>query len=127
MLSAKNVKQSITVTYMKCLLVLYSQNYFNLRKTYWSERMINLCYFIILYSYLVTGVGNTYIGVFLGFSIYISSTTNTEDGVLCFRDTNFTQSTIPNSVSIKCPYNERYVIYHNNRTHPPYPNNIPIT
>ncbi|XP_078330382.1 uncharacterized protein LOC111112904 [Crassostrea virginica] len=62
-----------------------------------------------------------YRGVFLGFSVYISNTTNKKDGVLCFRDTNFTTATIPNPVNITCPYHGRYVIYYNNRTHPPYP------
>ncbi|XP_078330402.1 uncharacterized protein LOC144624466 [Crassostrea virginica] len=60
-------------------------------------------------------------GYFLGFSVYISNTTNKDDGVLCFRDTNYTRATIPNSVNISCPYHGRYVIYYNNRTHPPYP------
>ena len=58
---------------------------------------------------------------FLGFSVYISNTTNKEDGVLCFRDTKYTRATIPNPVNISCPYHGRYVIYYNNRTHPPYP------
>nr|XP_022304174.1 delta-like protein A isoform X1 [Crassostrea virginica] len=64
---------------------------------------------------------NDYAGMFLGFSVYISNTTNKEDGVLCFRDTNYTKTTIPNPVNISCPYHGRYVIYYNNRTHPPYP------
>nr|XP_022303551.1 laminin subunit alpha-2-like isoform X2 [Crassostrea virginica] len=58
---------------------------------------------------------------FLGFSVYISNTTNKEDGVLCFRDTNYTRDTIPYPVNITCPYHGRYVIYYNNRTHTPYP------
>nr|XP_022307734.1 uncharacterized protein LOC111113736 [Crassostrea virginica] len=58
---------------------------------------------------------------FLGFSLYISNTTSKEDGVLCFRDTNYTESTIPNPVYITCAYHGRYVIYYNNRTHKPYP------
>ncbi|XP_078330361.1 uncharacterized protein LOC144624434 [Crassostrea virginica] len=57
----------------------------------------------------------------LGFSVYISNTTNKEDGVLCFRDTNYTRATIPNPVNITCLSHGRYVIYYNNRTHPPYP------
>nr|XP_022304879.1 multiple epidermal growth factor-like domains protein 10 isoform X2 [Crassostrea virginica] len=58
---------------------------------------------------------------FLGFSVYISNTTDIEDGVVCFRDTNYTRATIPNPVNITCPHHGRYVIYYNNRTHPPYP------
>ena len=53
--------------------------------------------------------------------MYISNTTNKEDGVLCFRDTVYTPATIPNPVNITCPYHGRYVIYYNNRTHEPYP------
>ncbi|XP_078328228.1 uncharacterized protein LOC111113208 isoform X2 [Crassostrea virginica] len=64
---------------------------------------------------------NALTSYFLGFSVYISNTTNKEDGVLCFRDTNYTRATIPNPVNITCPYHGRYVIYYNNRTHPPYP------
>ncbi|XP_078330397.1 uncharacterized protein LOC111112079 [Crassostrea virginica] len=64
---------------------------------------------------------NGFTRFFLGFSVYISNTTNKEDGVLCFRDTNYTNATIPNPVNITCPYHGRYVIYYNNRTHPPYP------
>ena len=64
---------------------------------------------------------NDYTGRFLGYSVYLSNTTNKEDGVLCFRDTSYTRATIPNPVNITCPYHGRYVIYYNNRTHPPYP------
>ncbi|XP_078328107.1 uncharacterized protein LOC111113681 [Crassostrea virginica] len=58
---------------------------------------------------------------FLGFYVYISPTEIKEDGVLCFRDTNYTRDTIPNPVNITCPYHGRYVIYYNNRTHKPFP------
>ena len=58
---------------------------------------------------------------FLGFSVYISNTTNKEDGVLCFRDTFFTRDTIPNPINLTCPNHGRYVIYYNNRTHKPFP------
>ncbi|XP_078328422.1 uncharacterized protein LOC111112524 [Crassostrea virginica] len=64
---------------------------------------------------------NFYTTWFMGFSVHISNTTNKEDGVLCFRDTNYTSATIPNPVNITCPYHGRYVIYYNNRTHAPYP------
>ena len=63
-----------------------------------------------------------YSGYFLGFSVYISNTTNKEDRVLCFRDTNYTNATLPNPVNITCTYHGRYVFYYNNRTHRPYPN-----
>ena len=78
----------------------------------------------LIHSFLplpLVGESNGYTARFLGFSVYISNTTNREDGVLCFRDTDFTETTIPNPVNISCPYHGRYVIYYNNRTHPPYP------
>ena len=64
---------------------------------------------------------NDYARRFLGFSVYISNTTNKEDGVLCFRDTNYTKAIIPNHVNITCPYHGRYVIYYSNSTHRPRP------
>ena len=53
-----------------------------------------------------------------GFSVYISNSTNKEDGVLCFRDSHFTEATIPNPLNVTCPIHGRYVIYYNNRTPP---------
>lgn len=60
---------------------------------------------------------------FLGFSVYISNTTRKEDGILCFKDTYYTKTTIPNPINITCQRNERgrMIIYYNNRTHSPYP------
>ncbi|XP_078320857.1 uncharacterized protein LOC111113987 isoform X1 [Crassostrea virginica] len=64
---------------------------------------------------------NGYTPRFLGFSIYISNKTNKNEGALCFKDNNHTRATIPNPVNIPCRYHGRYVIYYNDRTHPPYP------
>ncbi|XP_078328369.1 uncharacterized protein LOC111113191 isoform X1 [Crassostrea virginica] len=64
---------------------------------------------------------NVYTRYYLGFSVYISNTTNKEDRVLCYRDTMFTRATIPNPINITCPHYGRYVIYYNTRTHRPYP------
>lgn len=66
---------------------------------------------------------NGYTARFLGFSVYVSNTTTKEDGILCFMDSIFTVETLPNPITIKCPDREsgRYVIYYNNRTHPPFP------
>nr|XP_022304367.1 uncharacterized protein LOC111111594 [Crassostrea virginica] len=68
--------------------------------------------------------GKWHPGIFLGFSVYISNKTDIEDGVLCFSDTNFTTTTIPNPVNIICPYHGRYVIYYNKRTHLTYPQKL---
>ena len=57
----------------------------------------------------------------LVFSVYLSNTTSRKNGILCFKDTHFTTATIPNPINISCPFHGRYVIYYNNRTHPPYP------
>ena len=81
--------------------------------------LVNVVYVLTcIYCFLNKGILKS---AFLGFSVYISNTTNKEDGVLCFRDTNYTRATIPNPVNITCPYHGKYVIYYNNRTHPPYP------
>ena len=77
--------------------------------------------FITLPFCFVLGKDNRLTRNFLGFSVYISNTTIKEEGILCFRDTIYTRSTIPNTVTIPCPHHGRYVIYYNNRTHPPYP------
>ncbi|XP_056003582.1 multiple epidermal growth factor-like domains protein 10 [Ostrea edulis] len=66
---------------------------------------------------------NPYTTRFLGFSVYISNTTNKENGVLCFKDTVYTKATIPNPTNITCPNHGRYVIYYIERlqgvTYPP--------
>lgn len=66
---------------------------------------------------------NLYASRFLGLSVYVSNTTDKDDGILCFMDMNYTLETIPNPINITCPNQEsgRYVIYYNNRTHPPFP------
>ena len=70
---------------------------------------------------IIIDENNWLTGYSLGFSVYISNTTNKEDGVLCFKDITYTRATIPNPANITCPYHGRYVIYYNNRTHPPFP------
>nr|XP_022307742.1 protein draper-like [Crassostrea virginica] len=72
-------------------------------------------------SHIIVHAGDYKTKSFLGFSLYISNTTVKEDGVLCFKDTNYTITTIPNPINITCPYHGRYVIYYNNRTHHPFP------
>ncbi|XP_061165600.1 uncharacterized protein LOC133174502 [Saccostrea echinata] len=66
--------------------------------------------------------GNGHASRFLGFSVYISNTTEKSDGVLCFKDATFTKATIPAVVTLNCTHYGRYVIYYNERkpTDPPY-------
>ncbi|XP_062570775.1 protein draper-like, partial [Saccostrea cucullata] len=52
---------------------------------------------------------------FMGFYLYVSNTTNTQNGHLCFHDTNYTRATIPAVVNIRCPVHGQYVIYYNER------------
>eukprot|EP00105_Crassostrea_gigas_P042407 XP_019926555.1 PREDICTED: uncharacterized protein LOC109619860 [Crassostrea gigas] len=78
---------------------------------------------IISYKFnvILKDEGNGYTGRFLGFSVYITNTTCKDTAVQCFKDTSYTPSTIPNPTNITCITHGRYVIYYNNRTHPPYP------
>lgn len=69
----------------------------------------------------MTDENNIFTARFLGFSVYESNTTSKEDGVLCFRDTIYTRTTIPNQMNITCVTHGRYVIYFNNRTSLLYP------
>ena len=81
-----------------------------------------LCFlFYLCTACFVLDENNSHTARFLGFSVYISNTTNKEDGILCFRDFKYTRATIPNPTNITCPHYGRYVIYYNNRTHLPYP------
>lgn len=64
----------------------------------------------------MTDENNVYTSRFLGFSLYVSNTPSKEDGRLCFRDTIYTRTTIPNQMNITCVTHGRYVIYYNNRT-----------
>nr|XP_022308875.1 protein draper-like isoform X1 [Crassostrea virginica] len=61
------------------------------------------------------GTFNGFTQRFLGFSLYISNTTDKSDGVMCFKDTNFTLETIPAVFNITCPALGQYVIYYNER------------
>ncbi|XP_061165618.1 uncharacterized protein LOC133174522 [Saccostrea echinata] len=58
---------------------------------------------------------NGYTARFLGFSVYVSNTTERLNGHLCFRDTNYDNSTIPAVANITCPVHGQYVIYYNER------------
>nr|XP_022310014.1 adhesion G protein-coupled receptor L4-like [Crassostrea virginica] len=52
---------------------------------------------------------------FLGFSLYISNTTDKSQGTLCYKDSNYTTITIPPVVNITCPVHGQYVIFYNER------------
>ena len=63
--------------------------------------------FLSFISFISIDDINLYASRFLGFAVFISNTTHKEDGVLCFRDTSYTRSTIPNPVNISCQYHGR--------------------
>lgn len=53
---------------------------------------------------------------FLGFSLFVSNTTNTSDGFLCFKDRGvYNKSTIPVIFNTNCSVHGQYVIYYNER------------
>lgn len=72
-----------------------------------------MCFYFSLFS--IPKADSTYASRFLGFSIYISNTTEREDGILCYRDTHHIASTIPANVTALCFMVGRYVIYYNTR------------
>eukprot|EP00105_Crassostrea_gigas_P034461 XP_019918609.1 PREDICTED: multiple epidermal growth factor-like domains protein 6 isoform X1 [Crassostrea gigas] len=51
----------------------------------------------------------------LGFSVYVSNTTDRLQGTLCYKDDNFTLDTIPAVFTTTCPVHGQYVIYYNER------------
>nr|XP_022307322.1 uncharacterized protein LOC111113376 [Crassostrea virginica] len=61
------------------------------------------------------GPSNGFTSRFLGFSLYVSNTTDKSEGHLCFKDTVFTPSTIPAVLNTTCPVHGQYVIYYNER------------
>lgn len=54
----------------------------------------------------------------LGFSVYVSNTTERLQGTICFKDTHFTKESVPAELTIfttECPSHGQYVIYYNER------------
>lgn len=71
-------------------------------------------FFLIFLNYHV-GTSNFLTSLFLGFSVYVSNTTEWFEGTLCFKDTNFTLDTIPAVFTTVCPVHGQFVIYYNER------------
>lgn len=73
-------------------------------------------------TFFTIGALNAFTKSFLGFSVYVSNTTDKETGTLCFKDTNFTTDTIPTVFTTICSVHGQYVIYYNERLiHVTYP------
>eukprot|EP00105_Crassostrea_gigas_P007522 XP_011421800.1 PREDICTED: uncharacterized protein LOC105324433 [Crassostrea gigas] len=68
------------------------------------------------------GSSNYLTKLVLGFSVYVSNTTDRLQGTLCYKDDNFTRETIPAVFTTICPVHGQYVIYYIERlpgvTHP---------
>ena len=77
-----------------------------------DEKQLNTCF--CLFAVFV-GPTSEFTRAFLGFSIFISNTTEKKDGIRCFKDNNFTANTIPKVFNITCPYHGQYVIFYNER------------
>ena len=112
----------------KCI---YFFSLFNLNVFYlntFSSKLVNEVLVISVSNkgyilFIRQGISNGFTSRFLGFSLYISNTTNKSDGILCFKDTTFTRSTIPAVFSTNCFVHGQYVIYYNERTeNVTYPN-----
>ena len=70
-------------------------------------------YTCIILTFL--GPKNSFAQEFLGFSIYVSNTTERKDGILCFEDTNSTIYNIPPVFNITCVVHGQFVLYYNER------------
>lgn len=59
---------------------------------------------------------NGFRATFLGFYVYVSNTTNRNEGHICFHDNGyFNISTIPPVLTLNCSLHGKYVIYYNER------------
>ncbi|XP_052690988.1 cell death abnormality protein 1-like [Crassostrea angulata] len=79
--------------------------------SYYSASFISSSLIVIPFVDFYTGVSN----YFLGFSVYVSNTTDRLQGTLCYKDDNFTALTIPAVFTTTCPVHGQYVIYYNER------------
>lgn len=70
---------------------------------------------IFKHFFLHTDGTNNRISSFLGFSLYVSNSTNRLRGTLCFRDTQFNKTTIPEVFNTTCNVFGQYIIYYNER------------
>ena len=76
------------------------------------EILLKIYMFMLLWY---SGESNGFTATFLGFSLYISNTTNRAQGSLCFKDSHFNRSTIPTPIDLTCPGHGQYVIFYNER------------
>ncbi|XP_052691470.1 uncharacterized protein LOC128169353 [Crassostrea angulata] len=78
------------------------------------EAIQSIIYIIIHYRTEDEPFANSiYASRFLGFSVYVSNTTNKDDGQLCYHESN--QTNIFEIMKLTCEVQGRYVIYYNTR------------
>lgn len=64
---------------------------------------------------MYTDEWNKWISSFLGFSLYVSNSTDRLNGKLCFKDIKFNKNTIPEVFNTTCRMFGQYIIYYNER------------
>ena len=66
-------------------------------------------------EFTFSGLSNKFTSRILGFSIYVSNTTDMLDGKLCYKENIFNTSTIPPGGYAECDTHGQYVFYYNER------------
>ena len=98
---------------MPCKIIIHKTNVNNWLNA--TTYLFSESYALIIFCFFQADASNDYTSRFLGFSLYISNTTNKSEGALCFQDINFNRSTIPDVFSTKCTEKGQYVIFYNER------------
>nr|XP_022308548.1 angiopoietin-1 receptor-like [Crassostrea virginica]XP_022308549.1 angiopoietin-1 receptor-like [Crassostrea virginica] len=109
------LKSNLSVWGGQCVI---SGNY-KQTATWWVDltRILSIHHVTIYYrtGNVAWGPENHYADRFLGFSLYVSNTTDKLEGTLCYKDNEFNTSTIPAVFNTTCPLHGQYVIYYNER------------
>ncbi|XP_052694159.1 multiple epidermal growth factor-like domains protein 10 [Crassostrea angulata] len=84
--------------------------------TWWVDlTSIHNIHKITIYFLTANGDFGSLADEYLGFSVYVSNTTDILHGTLCFKDNIFTINTIPPVFTTNCFVRGQYVIYYNER------------
>lgn len=70
---------------------------------------------LLLWFFQYADFQRNYANFYLGFSLYVSKTTDMHQGTLCFKDNHFTIHTLPAVFTTPCYVHGQYVIYYNER------------
>eukprot|EP00105_Crassostrea_gigas_P034101 XP_019918249.1 PREDICTED: uncharacterized protein LOC105349175 [Crassostrea gigas] len=80
-----------------------------------ADRDVKVNYDVISYEVQTSPSINYLSMFFLGFSVYVSNTTDRLQETLCYKDDNFTLDTKPAVFTTTCAVHGQYVIYYNER------------